>query len=52
VDGAGEGGVTEARHVVADRVCAAPNGKPGAAELRALSGKAEALVLVRPVGER
>ncbi|APR81026.1 Hypothetical protein A7982_06373 [Minicystis rosea] len=49
VDGAGEGHVTQARHVVADRVCAAPNGKPGLAEIRLLSGKAEALVLLRPV---
>lgn len=48
VDGAGEGNITRARHVVSDRVCAAPSGKPGAAELRVLAGKADALVLVRP----
>ncbi|MFT3768369.1 MAG: hypothetical protein QM820_23220 [Minicystis sp.] len=50
VDGAGESNVTRARYVVTDRVCATPNGKPAAAELRVLSGKAEALVLVRPAG--
>ena len=48
VDGAGEGNITRARHVVSDRICAAPSGKPGAAELRVLAGKAEALFLVRP----
>jgi hypothetical protein len=50
VDGAGESTVTRARYVVADRVCAAA-GKPGAAELRVLAGKAEALLLVRPAAE-
>ncbi len=49
-DGAGEGAITEARYVVADRLCAAPGGRAGTAELRLLSGKGEALVLVRPVG--
>jgi hypothetical protein len=49
VDGAGESTVARARYVVSDRVCAAPNMKPAAAEIRVLSGKAEALLLVRPV---
>lgn len=49
VDGAGESTVSRARYVVSDRVCAAPNGKAGAAEIRMLSGKAEALLVVRPV---
>ena len=48
-DGAGEGAVTQARYVVADRLCPSPGGRPGAAELRLLSGKGEALVLMRPV---
>ncbi len=47
-DGAGEGAVTQARYVVADRLCASPGGRAGAAELRLLAGKGEALVLVRP----
>lgn len=50
VDGAGESTLSRARHVTADRVCAAPGGKPAAAELRVLSGKAEALVVMREVG--
>jgi len=52
VDGAGESAVTRSRYVLADRVCAVPNGKAGAAEIRVLSGKAEALLLVRAVGSR
>jgi hypothetical protein len=46
VDGGGESTVTRARYVTADRVCAA-GGKPAVAELRALSGRADALVVVR-----
>lgn len=49
-DPAGDGAVTRAHHVVADRLCGPASGKPGAAELRVLSGKADALVLVRPLG--
>ena len=49
-DGAGEGALTQARYVVADRLCAGPGGRAGAAELRLLAGKGEALVLLRTVG--
>lgn len=49
-DPGGEGTVTRAHHVVSDRLCGAASGKPGAAELRVLSGKADALVLVRALG--
>jgi hypothetical protein len=47
-DGTGEGTVTRGRHVVSDRTCPPSGGTP-AAELRALSGKGEALVLMRSV---
>jgi hypothetical protein len=47
-DGTGESTVARARYVTADRVCAA-GGKPAVAELRALSGKADALVVMRVV---
>ncbi len=47
VDSAGEGTVTRARYVAAGRLCAPPGGKTGSAELRLMSGKADALLLVR-----
>jgi hypothetical protein len=50
VDGAtGEGTITRSRVVAADRLCAAPPGKPGTSEIRLGAGKAEALVLARVV---
>jgi hypothetical protein len=48
VDASGEGTVTRSRYVAAGRLCAPPGGKTGSAELRLSSGKADALLLVRP----
>jgi len=47
--GAKEGPVSRARYVASDRLCAAPGGKGGTAELKLGVGKATALVLVRAV---
>jgi hypothetical protein len=47
-----ESTVTRARHVVADRLCAGASPLVGAAELRLGTGKADALVLLRPVQGR
>jgi hypothetical protein len=47
VDSAGESTLARARSVVSGRVCAAPGGKAGSAELRLSAGKAEALVVMR-----
>ncbi|HZF47747.1 MAG TPA: hypothetical protein VE093_03805 [Polyangiaceae bacterium] len=44
-----ESTLTRARHVVAERLCASSLAIAGAAELRLGAGKADALVLVRPV---
>jgi hypothetical protein len=44
-----ESTLTRARYVVADRLCASSLAIAGAAELRLGAGKADALVLVRPV---
>jgi hypothetical protein len=48
-DGTGEGSVTRGRHLVSDRICPGSGAVAPAAEVRALSGKGEALVLVRAV---
>jgi hypothetical protein len=49
VDGtSGESSLVRGAHVASDRLCAGGAAKPAKAELRLSSGKADALVLVRP----
>ncbi|TKC99687.1 hypothetical protein [Polyangium fumosum] len=45
----GENTVTRGRFVLSDRLCAGDAGAKGNAEIRLLAGKADALVLVRPL---
>lgn len=47
-----ESTLTRARYVVADRLCAGTIPMPGAMELRLSAGKADALVVIRPLASR